>query len=175
VKKLAAVSGANADPTGPTALAGLCYPHSERAEDCGLGRARVIYTPVLSGLAGVGGVLITALLFSTINGDLIRYPSCVFDVPTPTATASAGETAAIDEPAASPGAEESREDAGGASASPTTTPGREPCGRESNVDSPRLTDIFDIGKNEFGIVVAAIFGLAPGLIVVRLQGQVKRY
>jgi hypothetical protein len=171
--------------------------HDSASEDCGLGRARVIYTPVLSGLAGVGGVVITALLFSTLNGDLIRYPSCAFDFPEPTPTATAtvsGQTAATDEAAASPIAEgtEEEEVTGGApndgpdpdepnenavdpSASPATTPDREPCGRESDIDPPRLTDIFDIGRNHFGIVVAAVFGLAPGLLVERLQGQVKRF
>jgi hypothetical protein len=59
----------------------------------------------------------------------------------------------------------------------TATPTRdEECPRpEGVIDPPPLSAIFDLHTNVFGVVIAAIFGLAPGLLVQRLQSQVKRY
>jgi hypothetical protein len=40
---------------------------------------------------------------------------------------------------------------------------------------PNLEDIFDFKKNLIGLFVAAVFGLAPGLLFDRLQQQADRY
>jgi hypothetical protein len=40
---------------------------------------------------------------------------------------------------------------------------------------PKLEDIFDFKKNLIGLFVAAVFGLAPGLLFDRLQQQADRY
>jgi putative Ig domain-containing protein len=40
---------------------------------------------------------------------------------------------------------------------------------------PPLEEVFDLGKNLLGLLVAAIFGLAPGLLFDRLQQQVDTY
>jgi hypothetical protein len=53
-----------------------------------------------------------------------------------------------------------------------------PAGHSEAVDKhvpPKLTDIFDLTKNLFGLVVAAVFGLTPGLLFERLQQQADRY
>jgi len=38
-----------------------------------------------------------------------------------------------------------------------------------------LHDIFDIGRNPSGLIVAAVFGLTPGLVLDRLQKQAEQY
>ncbi len=59
---------------------------------------------------------------------------------------------------------------------PTAEPtSRDECARPNNLDPPPLSSIFDLRKNEFGFIIAAVFGLVPGLLVERLQGEVKRY
>jgi hypothetical protein len=179
------------------------------AEDFGLGRARLVHTPALSGLAGVGGVLITALLFTTLNGNVIRYPSCaLFFNPTSTSTATAASTATTTpmpgtHANASPGtidltatatATASATASTAATTSPTVSPtatggaatvtppasaaatGCQQLDNSGNkVDPPKLSAIFDLDINRFGFILAAIFGLAPGLLVERLQSEVKRY
>jgi hypothetical protein len=45
----------------------------------------------------------------------------------------------------------------------------------SEKTSPKLEDIFDIKKNLIGLFVAAVFGLAPGMLFDRLQQQADRY
>jgi hypothetical protein len=168
------------------------FSSDSSAEDGGLGRARVIYTPVLSGLAGIGGVVVTALLFSTLNGDVVRYPSCsLYFTPTPNVTATATATATVvpTSAVASPEALETEEiaeddteldddatDATEGTTEPTVTPDdRGECARPNDLDPPKLSAIFNLDTNGFGFVVAAIFGLTPSLLVQRLQGEVKRY
>ena len=38
-----------------------------------------------------------------------------------------------------------------------------------------LEDIFDLRKNLIGLLVAAVFGLTPGLLFDRLQQQSEKY
>jgi hypothetical protein len=90
-------------------------------DDFGLALARLIYVPVLSGLAGIGGVLVMTML----------YPS--LGVPLDVSTSAAG------------------------------------------VSTPQLAEIFDLSRNGFGLLVAAVFGLTPDLLINRLQGQADQY
>jgi hypothetical protein len=90
-------------------------------DDFGLDRARLIYVPVLSGLAGVGGVLLMALLYPTLN--VVLDP-------------------AIDQ-------------------------------RGNAV--PAISEIFNLYTNRFGLLVAAVFGLTPDLLINRLQNQADQY
>ena len=91
-------------------------------DDFGLDAARLIYVPVLSGLAGVGGVLVMAMLYPTLN------------------------------------------------VVPDTSNG-EGIGRAI----PSIGDIFNLETNRFGLLVAAVFGLTPDLLINRLQREADRY
>jgi hypothetical protein len=91
-------------------------------DDFGLDMSRLVYVPVLSGLAGVGGVLVMAMLYATL--DVVPDPASAAD--------------------------------------PTRT-------------IPAIADIFDLGRNRFGLLVAAIFGLTPDLLINRLQHEADRY
>ena len=82
-------------------------------EDYGLFNARLILTPMLSGLAAIGGVLIVGLL-----------------------------------------------------------PAVEPDGNGAGVV---LADIFHVTRNQYGIIVAAVFGLTPRLLLDRLRQQTEQY
>ncbi len=86
-------------------------------EDYGLSLARLLHTPLFSGLAAVGGVVVTSLTVAVI-----------------------------------------------------------PTGANDRADQlPTLWQIFDLTENRAGLVVAAVFGLAPSLLISRLHGQVEKY
>jgi hypothetical protein len=87
---------------------------SNRAiDDFGLFEARLLHTPLISGLAGVGGVFLVAIA---------------------------------------------------PLASGVVTPGQ----------ALQMTDVFDISKNQVGLLVAAVFGLTPSSIIGSLQTQTDR-
>lgn len=96
-------------------------------DDFGLARARMVYTPILSGLAALGGVLVLNMLAPTLVTTLA------------VANGGAGAT-------------------GNATAA-----------------SQDLHKIFSLRENTMGLVVAAVFGLTPDLLISRLQGQADRY
>jgi hypothetical protein len=48
-------------------------------------------------------------------------------------------------------------------------------GNITNEKAPQLEDIFNLKKNLIGLFVAAVFGLAPGMLFDRLQQQADRY
>ena len=96
---------------------------AEAKDDFGFSRARLFYTPVLSGLAAVGGVLVVALL-----GDAVDF-----------------------------GALGAGGDGGGQDV------------------ARALPDIFDVHQFGTGLLIAAVFGLTPDLLVNRLQQQADRY
>jgi len=85
-------------------------------EDYGLSLARLLHTPLFSGLAALGGVVVTSLAVAVI-----------------------------------------------------------PSGVKPTESLPTLAQIFDLTENRAGLVVAAVFGLAPSLLISRLHGQVERY
>jgi hypothetical protein len=127
-------------------------------EDYGVTRARLLYIPLLSGLAAVGGVLVTAMLYGTLNNTI---PPNEAAAATPGATATATVVA-------TPGATVVVE--------ATVTPTPEPEGvREFTPDVPALDSVFDLQENRFSLLIAAVFGLTPGLLVERLQNQATRY
>jgi hypothetical protein len=90
--------------------------------DFSLARARLFYVPVLSGIAAVGGVVLTTMLYASLTGTTLTSN----DVP-------------------------------------------------EGAIFPPLQDIFNLRVEQAGIVIAAIFGLTPGLLVDRLQDQANRY
>ncbi len=91
---------------------------SNRAiDDFGLFEARLLHTPLISGLAGVGGVFLVAAA--------------------PIATGIMGQDT-------------------------------------SAAKLPQMTEVFDVGKNQFGLLVAALSGLTPSSIIGSLQMQTDR-
>jgi hypothetical protein len=94
-------------------------------DDYGLEEVRLTLLPVVSGLAGVAGVIVVSLL------------------------ASPGVTAVL------------RPDA-------ANTMGGAPV-------LPALPDVFNITNNPAGLVFAALFGIAPGLLLVRLRDLASTY
>ncbi len=92
--------------------------------DYGLAQVRLLATPVLSGLAALGGVLVT----NVAGSYLIERAT----------TASQGATTT------------------------TSTP-------------PTLDQVFSLDKYQMGLIVAAIFGLTPGLFLERLHARQDQY
>jgi hypothetical protein len=88
-----------------------------KEEDYDLSTARLLNTPLQSGLGAIGGVVLTAML--------------VVVVPTP--------------------------------------------GSTSSDELPSLTEIFDLHGNPTGLIVAAVFGFTPALLITRLQANVDKY
>jgi len=89
-------------------------------DDFGLSTARLIETPLFSGLAAIGGVVLTAMV------------AAVIPATAPKAGTALGKV-------------------------------------------PSLGQIFDVTKNPTGLIVAAVFGLAPSLLIARLQQRVDDY
>ncbi len=117
-------------------------------EDYGLAAARLIHTPLFSGLAALGGVVATTMLATIV-------PTPGTPATTRAASGTTITTAALTRASSS--------------AAPAKTPSTKP---PSVVP---LSAIFDLGKNPAGIIIAAIFGLTPNLLIVRLQRQVEQY
>ncbi len=101
-------------------------------DDYGLTSARLIVTPLASGLAAIAGVVLAARLLL------------------PTAGVIAPETNPFPAP-----------NLAAAAATP------------SRVAS--LREIFDLDANPGGLIIAAIFGLTPGLLIDRLQSQGQKF
>ncbi len=109
-------------------------------EDYGLYGVRLVHTPLFSGLAAVGGVVLVALLPTT--------------VPAPDRTgadARPGLTATVTEAQEGSGSGEGR------------------------AEKSFLAETFDLDGNAQALLIAAIFGLTPNLLITRLQRQVEKY
>lgn len=104
-------------------------------EDYGLSTARLIHTPLFSGIAAVAGVALAVLA--------------------PVAAPSSGQT----------------------TTSTTTTPARTTTSptRGQTGTPVSLKRVFDIENYPAGVVVAAVFGLTPSLLITRLQRQAEQY
>ena len=100
-------------------------------DDYGLANARLMVTPLISGIAAVAGVVLTAKLL--LPGS---------DVLAPPIVDSSEKTLSL--------------------AGEVRTPAE-------------MADIFDLDVNAGGLVVAAIFGLTPGLVLERLKSEAERY
>jgi hypothetical protein len=131
-------------------------------EDYGLGSARLLLTPVLSGLAAVGGVFVTAMAIGPVDLEALKPTE-----PTPTATPAVVATAitpaslafAIGQPAPSP----------------TPVPSSTPPSDQHQETVPELGKIFNLDTFRFGLVLAAIFGWTPGLLVDRVTKVTEGY
>jgi hypothetical protein len=125
-------------------------------EDYGLAFVRLVHTPLVSGLAAVGGVVLMALIASAPVAATLA-PSAT---PTPISSAANSSTA---RPSSAASSGSSSTQVGGAPPAATAGP------------AVALRPLFDIPTHPVGLLLAAIFGLSPGLLVQRLQNQAERY
>ncbi len=95
-------------------------------DDFGLPFAQLNLTQLLSGLAAVGGVLITVMLYGAVLSPIAPAATQVLTLQT-----------------------------------------------AQQIPTPDA--IYDLGKYPFGLIVAAVFGLTPGLLLSGLQQQVNKY
>lgn len=113
-------------------------------EDYGLSKTRLLLTPMLSGLAAVGGVMIVGMLSGIIEISAFTPTAGLGATPTPTAIPT---PAAIMDAAA--------------------TAARH--GGKAKDAVLGLADIFNLERYPFGLVLASIFGLTPKTFLERLQ------
>jgi hypothetical protein len=125
--------------------------HTPKVDTYGLYVARLLTGALLSGLAGVAGVYLIAQA-PTFLGPLSTGPASIPAASTvPVSSALAGAS-----PLPSP-----------ASVADATT--------VMQIAAPKpLIEVFNLTTNQLALLVAAIFGLAPGLLTTRLQAQVSR-
>jgi hypothetical protein len=114
-------------------------------EDYGLSMARLSLTPVLSGLAAMGGVVVIAMLPAALSGEILT-PAAAVITPAP----AAAPTAVAVTP------------------SPTQP-------NAVSKHAPALHEIFNLSSNPLGIILAAVFGLSPALLVGALRSAGERY
>lgn len=126
-------------------------------EDFGLSTARLVSTPLASGLAAVFGVLVSVLLPGLLDGVLpvsgtpTVAPTSAVVAPSSQATLTGLPGQVV--PLASPSAPAAQQ--------PTKT--------------VSLGDVFDVQQYPFEVVLAAIFALTPGLLITRLQRQTDKF
>ena len=120
-------------------------------EDYGLSTARLITMPLFCGLAAIGGVVLTAMPQMANPSASLTSPLTITKPSTLATFTSARKVPAKNKP----------------SLTAATTP---------PPSSMRpLDDIFDLRRNFIGLLVAAVFGLTPGLLFERLQQQSDKY
>jgi hypothetical protein len=136
-------------------------------EDYGLDTVRLIQTPLFSGLAAVGGVVLTLMLLAATPSPSNPPTSRTSSSTTPTAaTGATGPTGASGAGATGPTG------AAGGTGTNSSQSG-EPEARADKV--PSLSEIFDLDRNPITLVIAAVFGLTPALLISRLSAQSERY
>lgn len=115
------------------------------SDDYGLTRARILITPVFSGLAALIGVVLASMLSITLVA-LTPGPSNT-STPTPTTiVANATVTAATSAPTA-------------------------PQGNRSIPNYPSLDEIYSLSNNVQGVIFALVFGFLPSLVINALQRE----
>jgi hypothetical protein len=119
-------------------------------EDYGLSTARLIHTPLFSGIAAVAGVALAVLA-------PVAAPSS--GTQTTMSTTGTQTTTSATSAAAGP--------------APTTTATTSNTPQTGTPVS--LKRVFDIENYPVGLVVAAVFGLTPSLLIRRLQNQAEQY
>jgi hypothetical protein len=141
-------------------------------DDYGLTMVRLLLTPVISGLAAVIGVFVIAALPATFNGQVISPP-----MPTPNVAASVspGPAAVV-----SPSPVESTGPTSTPIPAPTATPiggpvASPPAPNGAPPPVPALENVYNLGVNRFGLVIAAAFGLTPSLLVGALKRVPEEY
>ncbi|MGI8549304.1 MAG: IPT/TIG domain-containing protein [Dehalococcoidia bacterium] len=130
-------------------------------DDYGLSWARLVNTPLFSGLGAVGGVLLFAMGIAVSPK---ATPATLAPSPAPSASAALSVTPAVVLTTVTIN--------GVSQSTPTPTPGT---GSPNQTQVPRLDRVFDLTSNPFYIIIAAIFGLTPKLLIDRLLKQTDQY
>jgi hypothetical protein len=163
---------------------------SKAVDDYGLAIARIITTPVLCGLAGLGGVLITIVLYNSLLG----APALPATTPTQSGTATATITVTTTT-TSTPSTQIHQNQGGfivtGITATPPVTPAPTSTATVSPSAAPTATasvirpctssdptcyvlnDVFTFDPRF--LVVAAVFGLTPNLLIQTLQQRATQY
>jgi hypothetical protein len=146
-------------------IEGQTGSESRMVNDYGLSRARLYLVPLLSGLVGVAGIVLIAMVPTALagiaqpaqSGSLPPVPAPPLASPSPVPVASplTGDLVAQSTPTPAP--------------TPVVPP------QPGAAGQVRLPDILNLENYPFGLVLAAIFGLAPGLFVSALKKQADRY
>jgi hypothetical protein len=136
--------------------------------DYGLSAARLVTTPLYSGFCALAGVVMIALL--PLMSNVLGPEQANATAPT-AQTAPSGVGATV-----SPQGGLERTVTGGKNriSAPLTPPPSQQQSKNAPV-RPVLHEIFSLRGNLAGILVAAIFGLTPGLLFARLQQQGDRF
>lgn len=121
------------------------------SEDHGLFGARLVVTPLLSGLAAVGGVVLTIMIYSVATG-APAIPNLATAPQAPATTAVVSSDASRSRPEL---------------ATTGATDGGE-------MRLPSLDLVFDMDKFPFALILAAAFGLTPNLLISGLQTQTAK-
>ncbi|HVB21751.1 MAG TPA: hypothetical protein VNG51_07400 [Ktedonobacteraceae bacterium] len=111
-------------------------------DDYGLSRARILITPVFSGLAALIGVVLASMLSITLVA-LTPGPSNT-SIPTPTAIVANATV---------------------------TTATTAPQGNRSIPNYPSLDEIYSLSNNVQGVIFALVFGFLPSLVINALQRE----
>lgn len=125
-------------------------------DDYSLAVARLLARPLFSGLAGVGGVILVAMLSPVVTTTVSGSQSIQVATATPVVSRT---------PTSRPSANASGNPGGSSSSSPAT----------NAVQTPSLTEILDVERHPFSLILAAIFGFTPALLLDRLSAQANRY
>lgn len=139
--------------------------------DYGLSTARLYSTPVICGLAAIGGVLLVAILPFGTNA--FSSPPNLQTNAVPTGTNAT--TTKTNPPANIPSTTNAASGGTNAAPGPTNLANDKATPPADSEKKPKLTNIFDLEKNLVGVLVAAVFGLTPGLLFNRLQDQAEKY
>ncbi len=168
-----------------------------RVDDYGLWHSRLVSTPVFSGLAALGGVVLFAMVPALLNGEAIAPQTAT---PTPTVSATTVPASTAIATSAGRATETTPTVSTTVSASATTTTTTSPTANQTPSPThsvtpipptasptpvpgaaappkhiPPIDDIFSLERNLFGLLVAATFGLVPALLFGALQKQVNNY
>lgn len=132
-------------------------------EDYALSTARLIATPLLSGIAAVGGVLVSVLLPIVLNGNIptpkvgTATPTIIMTA-TPSAAATMGSNTTVTP-----------------TSTAAVTASEQPHGSLVTPSSVPLHEVFDVQQYPFEVVLAAVFALAPGVLLNRLRQQGEKF
>jgi len=143
-------------------------------DDKGLATARLFLVPMLSGIAGVGGVLVTAMLSGAmLTSGVFTPPS---GAPTATPSGTPVMTSAVGAAAFQTVSPLSVLVTGAVASLPAGSIAPTHRGTAQRAQqTARLEDIFNLEKNPVGLTIAAVFGVAPGQLLRGLQQQSDQY